>query len=77
VKVCVRLAEGVVFDPEAFLAWCDGALPRFMVPRYVEVVADFPRTPTQRIEKYRLREHPLTDTTWDREIGGYVAAAER
>ncbi|MET0780318.1 MAG: AMP-binding protein [Microbacterium sp.] len=71
VKAVVRLAPGEKFDLEAFFAWADSALPRFMVPRYVEVVEEFPRTATQRIEKYRLRDLGVTETTWDRERGSY------
>ena len=71
VKACIR-AEGR-FDHAAFLDWAGRTLPKFMVPRYVEVLDDFPRTATQRVEKYRLREAPLTPTTWDAEKGGFIA----
>lgn len=71
VKVCIR-AEGQ-FDHAAFLDWAGRTLPKFMVPRYVEVLDDFPRTATQRVEKYKLREAPLTPTTWDAEKGGFAA----
>lgn len=72
VKVVLRLEEGAVFDHAEFLAWAAAAVPRFMIPRYVEVVEEFPRTATQRIEKYRLRETPLTPRTWDAESGGFT-----
>lgn len=75
VKVCLRLADGAVFDHAAFLAWSVSTLPRFMVPRYVEVVADFPRTATQRVEKYRLREAPFTATTWDADRNSFMTDA--
>lgn len=71
VKVCIR-AEGA-FDHADFLEWAGRTLPKFMVPRYVEVLDDFPRTATQRVEKYKLREQPLTPTTWDAEKGGFAA----
>ena len=34
-------------------------LPRFMVPRYLEVRESFPKTPSERIEKYKLKADPL------------------
>lgn len=74
VKICVRLASGASFDPEAFLAWSADHLPRYMIPRYVEVVEDLPRTPTQRIEKYRLRETARSAKTWDADRRGYIGA---
>ena len=75
VKVCLRVAPGAAFEPADFLAWADKNLPRYMVPRYVEVVDDLPRTPTQRIEKYRLRETARSAATWDAERGGYIGDA--
>ncbi len=41
-----------------------------MVPRYIEVVDELPRTPNGKIAKHELRkvgDHGLTATTWDRE----------
>ncbi len=34
--------------------WLAEHLPRFMVPRYLETRSDLPRTPSQRVEKYKL-----------------------
>lgn len=38
-----------------------------MRPRYIEVREEFPRTPTQRVQKYRLREEGLPPGIWDRQ----------
>jgi crotonobetaine/carnitine-CoA ligase len=40
-------------------AWLTENLPRFMVPRYLEVRASFPKTPSERIEKYKLTADPV------------------
>ena len=45
--------------------WLAEQLPRFMVPRYLEARADLPRTPSQRVEKYKLRREGVTSDTWD------------
>jgi len=37
------------------------AMPRYMRPRYVRVVSDLPRTPTNKIEKYKLRARVLNE----------------
>jgi crotonobetaine/carnitine-CoA ligase len=42
-----------------FHAWLQTNLPRFMVPRYIEIREEFPKTPSERIEKYKLKEQPL------------------
>jgi len=39
--------------------WLVRNLPRYMVPRYLEFRAAFPKTPSERIEKYRLAAEPL------------------
>ncbi|OHV34797.1 MULTISPECIES: AMP-binding protein [Pseudofrankia] len=58
-------AEG--FDPAGLLAFLDGRLPAFMLPRYVDVVADLPRTETTgRVRKHELRARGLPPTAWDR-----------
>jgi len=38
--------------------------PKFMVPRYIKVVAEIPKTPTGKIQKNRLREQGIQDS-WD------------
>ncbi len=75
VKACIRIGPDAEFVPTAFLEWAGDHLPRYMVPRYVEVVDELPRTPTQRIEKYRLRETARSAKTWDAELGDYLGDA--
>ena len=45
-------------------------MPYFAVPRYVEFLDALPKTPTERIQKYLLKEAGVTPTTWDREAAG-------
>jgi crotonobetaine/carnitine-CoA ligase len=40
-------------------AWLCENLPRHMVPRYVEQRESFPKTPSERIEKYKLKAEPV------------------
>ncbi|MEW2355498.1 AMP-binding protein [Spirillospora sp. NPDC029432] len=70
IKVSVVVRPGTGLDPEELVAFCEERLPRSMVPRYVEFVEALPRTPTDKVAKYRLRaegENGLTPGTWDRE----------
>jgi crotonobetaine/carnitine-CoA ligase len=41
-------------DLDALHGWLVEQLPRFMVPRHLELRAEFPRTLSQRVEKYKL-----------------------
>ncbi|MCK4814903.1 AMP-binding protein, partial [bacterium] len=70
VKICVVLKEGHKLGPEELIAYCKERMAYFMVPRYVEFMEEFPKTPNQKIEKYKLRDRGLTQETWDREKAG-------
>lgn len=69
VKLFVKPVAGHRPDPLDLIRWCERHLAYFQVPRYVEFVDDFPRTPTQRIRKDEL---PCSVTaSWDLERSGY------
>lgn len=58
VKAFVQLTPGVAADratAERVVAGAAAQLARFKVPRFVEFVADFPRTPSERIAKPVLK----------------------
>ena len=59
------------FDPVALLDYCVERMPRYAVPRFVEVVADLDKTPSGKVRKQGLRDTGITATTWDRETVGY------
>jgi carnitine-CoA ligase len=67
VKVCVVLRDGMALTPAELLAWCEQRMASHMVPRYIEYLAELPLTPTEKVEKYRLREAGVGAGTWDRE----------
>jgi crotonobetaine/carnitine-CoA ligase len=66
VKLCVLLHEGATLDPAALEHSPRPRLTAFMRPRYIKIRAGFPRTPTQRVQKYKLREEGITSATWTR-----------
>jgi crotonobetaine/carnitine-CoA ligase len=71
VMVIVVLKEGATLTPEELLAHCEDRMPHFAVPRYVEFRDFLPKTLTERVEKYKLKEHGVTENPWDREKAGY------
>jgi len=72
VLVCVVLAAGAERpDPIKLLDFCVERMPYFAVPRYIEVISEIPKTPSQKIQKNKLRERGLSASTWDRESVGY------
>mgnify|MGYP006276150341 CR=1 FL=1 len=58
--------DGATLDPEQIWAWCDARMPAFMVPRYLEAIAELPRTPTEKVRKKQLRERGVGPQTRDR-----------
>ena len=71
VLVVVVAKPGHEIDPVSLLDLCQERLPHYAVPRYVRIIEELPKTPSQRIEKYKLREEGLHPGTWDREAHGY------
>ena len=65
VMVCVVAKPGQALDAVSLHAHCQGQMAAFMVPRYIRVMAALPKTPTERVEKYKLREEGVTADTWD------------
>lgn len=58
VKAFIQLAQGAPADratAQSILERAGAQLARFKVPRYVEFVADFPRTPSERVAKPALK----------------------
>lgn len=67
-----RSVPDVLADGVARADYCVANLSHFAVPRYIEFLADLPRTPVGRPQKNVLRERGVTPDTWDREEAGYV-----
>ena len=66
----VLVAEpGQTLEVESVWEWCDERLPYFAVPRYVEIVAELPMTPTSKVRKNLLRADGITAATGDRGSG--------
>jgi crotonobetaine/carnitine-CoA ligase len=77
VLVVVVAAEGQTVDPAELIRFLIPRMAYYMVPRYVRVIDEFPRTPTQRVQKHLLRAQGLTPDTWDREAAGISVRKER
>jgi carnitine-CoA ligase len=70
IAIALIAREGAELDLVAFLRHIAGELPYFAVPRYVRVVDDLPRTPTQKVRKAALRDAGITPDAWDRVAAG-------
>jgi carnitine-CoA ligase len=66
VKAFVVPAAGAAPDPADLHAWAAQRLTRYKVPRYIELVAELPHTPTGRVAKHQL-PRDRTPGEWDKE----------
>ena len=67
----VILREGSDSDAETLARFVNDNAPYYFVPRYIEIVEALPMTPTNKVQKFRLRERGVTERTWDRKRSGF------
>ncbi len=67
---CV-LHPGQALAEDELASYINDTAPYFFVPRYIEFVDSLPYTPTNKVQKYRLREVGLTPSTWDARQAGF------
>ena len=77
VMVVIVPVAGRTIDPLELVEYLIPRMPRHMVPRFVEIVDELPRTPSFKIKKEELRAAGVTPDTWDRERAGVRLRRER
>ena len=75
VLACVVLRGGSTLSPKALADWCAQRMAPFMVPRYIRILPSMPRTPTDKVEKFRLRGEGAV-RAWDRDNPNQPQPAE-
>ncbi|HEV7256977.1 MAG TPA: AMP-binding protein [Bosea sp. (in: a-proteobacteria)] len=68
-KLFIRPTGGREPDPLDLIKWCESRMPYFQIPRYIERIEEFPKTPTQRIKKSDLPRG--VENAFDLERSGY------
>ncbi|MDF2234119.1 AMP-binding protein [Albimonas sp. CAU 1670] len=77
VLAVVAPVAGKTLDPKELLEFLLPRMAHFMVPRYVRIVDELPRTPTAKVRKIELREAGVTPDAWDREAAGIRVRREK
>ncbi len=67
VMIWVKPKEGLTPDIKELIRFCAENMAHFMVPRFVDVVDEIPRTSTLRVTKGEMKKRGVTERTWDRE----------
>jgi len=70
-KTDVILAENASLSHEALARFINDNAPHYFVPRYINFVDALPYTPTNKVQKFKLREKGLDDKTWDRKTSTF------
>jgi fatty-acyl-CoA synthase len=52
---------GAELDKDAVAEFCKGKIAHYKVPRYVQVVDEFPMTVTGKVQKFKLREQAIEE----------------
>jgi crotonobetaine/carnitine-CoA ligase len=75
IKIVVVLHPDRRLTPQELLEFLIPRMPRYMVPRFIELVSELPHTEaTNRVRKVELRAQPFTEGTWDRDAAGIVVS---
>jgi len=74
-KIVVRLVDGASLDRMELIDFCEARMPYYQVPRYIEQIDEFPKTPTQRIRKKELSRS--VEGVWDLEASGRVISKSK
>ena len=72
VMAVVVLKPGRDLAETELLDFCGPRMAHFAVPRYVRWADGLPKTPSERVQKFKLREDGVTADTWDRDEAGYT-----
>ena len=59
---------GVTLEPQALVDFLLPRVPRYMIPRFIRIVPELPKTPTHKVEKHALRHEGVTADTWERPL---------
>jgi crotonobetaine/carnitine-CoA ligase len=76
VMIVVAAVPGRSIDHVHLASFLMKRMPYFMVPRYIRVVDELPKTPSAKVRKADLRKEGVTSDTWDREAAGMRARRE-
>ena len=66
VMVFIVPEAGQSVVPEEIWKYSEKQLPDFAIPRYIHVLDELPKTPSEKVRKIELREMGVTDATSDR-----------
>ena len=67
VMISVAPVARKTIDPKVLIEFLGERMPYFMVPRYIRILDELPKTPSAKVMKHVLRTEGVTTDSWDRE----------
>lgn len=71
-KLNIILKENKPCTAEELCGFINDNAPHYFVPRYLDFVDALPYTPTNKVQKFKLREEGVSEQTWDLKQSIYV-----
>ena len=69
--IAIVLHENSSVDHASIAAYINDNAPYYFVPRYMEFVDSLPYTPTNKVQKFILRQKGISELTWDLKKSDY------
>lgn len=69
IKAFLNIKPGCTVSPLEIIKWCETRMSYYQIPRFIEMVDSFPKTPTERIRKKELSLD--VSHCWDFEKSSY------
>lgn len=70
ILVAVVAKRGKSVDPQKLIEYLIPLMPHYMVPRFIRTMDELPKTATNKLMKYAIRDNGITYDTWDAEAEG-------
>ena len=77
VMVIVAPVPGQKLEARQLAEFLIDTMPDYMVPRYIRILDELPKTPSAKVMKADLRKEGVTPDTWDREAAGLRVRREK
>ena len=65
VMIIVVMENNESLEPKEIIEFLKPIMPKFMIPRFIKFRENLPKTPTNRVQKAKLRDEGITSDTWD------------
>jgi len=77
VLICMALQPNMTINFAEFVEFLIPRMAHYMVPRYIRIMSNLPKTPSAKIQKQELRLQGITSDTWDREAAGIIIKRQK